>query len=217
MKKHVLTLLIFLVTAVMSVAQDIITKRDGSEIPAKVTEITNQEIKYKRWDNQNGPVYGVDKKEVLFVKYENGAKDIFDTQGALISTVAPTNVNPDASAAVIIAVSPSTNVAKEDLFLKGTQDAERYYSRHAGAGTWTLLTSLLFNGLFGLIPAVACSSTAPKMHNLGYPDQRLMDDQRYAEGYILQAKRKKSRKVWTNFAIGTAISTAYLVIASQQK
>lgn len=215
MKKQVLTLLIFFTTVVTGVAQDMITQRDGSETPAKVTEITNQEIKYKRWDNQTGPLYGVNRKDVLFIKYENGAKDIFDTQGNLTSTVAPTNLNPDTSPTMAVAAYPSSNVTKEDLYLKGTQDAERYYSRHTGPATWTLLTSLFTNGLLGLIPAIACSTTAPKVHNLGYPDQRLMDNQRYAEGYIAQAKRKKSRKVWTNFAIGTAISTVFL-IASQK-
>lgn len=215
MKKQILSLLFFLATVLVSTAQDIITKRDGSEIPSKVTEVTTQEIKYKRWDNQNGPIYGIDKKEVLFIKYENGAKDIFDTQGNLASTVPATNVNPDSPSTISVLVSPISNVTNEDLYLKGTQDAERYYSRHTGPATWTLLTSLLTNGLFGLIPAVACSSTTPKMHNLGYPDQRLMDNQRYAEGYTAQAKRKKSRKVWTNFAIGTAISTV-LLIASQK-
>lgn len=215
MKKQILSLLFFLATVLVSTAQDIITKRDGSEIPSKVTEVTTQEIKYKRWDNQSGPIYGIDKKEVLFIKYENGAKDIFDTQGNLTSTVPATNVNPDSPSTISVQVSPISNVTNEDLYLKGTQDAERYYSRHSGPATWTLLTSLLINGLFGLIPAVACSSTKPKTHNLGFPDQRLMDNQRYAEGYTAQAKRKKSRKVWTNFAIGTAISTV-LLIASQK-
>lgn len=216
MKKQILSLLFFLATVLVSTAQDMITKRDGSEIPSKVTEVTTQEIKYKRWDNQSGPIYGIDKKEVLFIKYENGAKDIFDTQGNLTSTVSATNVNPDSPSTVSVQVSPISNVTNEDLYLKGTQDAERYYSRHSGPATWTLLTSLLINGLFGLIPAVACSSTTPKIHNLGYPDQRLMDNQRYAEGYTAQAKRKKSRKVWTNFAIGTAVSTVLLIAASQK-
>lgn len=58
---------------------DIITLKNGEEINAKVTEIGISEIKYKKCDNLNGPVFSISKVEVFMIKYANGTKDIFDT------------------------------------------------------------------------------------------------------------------------------------------
>ena len=65
------------VTSINTNAQDIITKKDGTDISAKVLEVTTTVIKYKRFENQNGPVISVKKSDVLMVRYENGNKDIF--------------------------------------------------------------------------------------------------------------------------------------------
>lgn len=58
-------------------AQDIITLKSGEEIKAKVTEIANTEIKYKKFDNQSGPAYVLQKSEIFMIKYENGEKEVF--------------------------------------------------------------------------------------------------------------------------------------------
>ncbi len=54
-----------------------IVMKNGDEIPAKVFEIGDTEIKYKKCDNQNGPTYSLKKEDVLMVKYPNGSKDVF--------------------------------------------------------------------------------------------------------------------------------------------
>lgn len=64
-------------------AQDIIIMRNGKEIQAKVAKINNDNIEYKKWTNQDGPIYTVPKQDVFLIKYVNGDKDIFtdeDTQ-----------------------------------------------------------------------------------------------------------------------------------------
>lgn len=58
-------------------AQDLIIKRNGEEIFSKVVEVTGKVVKFKKASNLNGPTYTLNKKEIVFVKYENGEKDIF--------------------------------------------------------------------------------------------------------------------------------------------
>lgn len=58
-------------------AQDNIVMRNGEEIKAKVQEVGLKEIKYKKADNLNGPVYTVLKTDVFIIKYENGSKEVF--------------------------------------------------------------------------------------------------------------------------------------------
>jgi len=78
--KNLLNFLLIIALCMISVstnAQDIITKKDGTDISAKVLEVTTTVIKYKRFENQNGPVISVKKSDVLMVRYENGTKDVF--------------------------------------------------------------------------------------------------------------------------------------------
>jgi hypothetical protein len=59
-------------------AQDIILKKDGSEIRAKVIEITDQQVKYKEFDFQDGPTRNINNVEVFMITYENGQKEVFN-------------------------------------------------------------------------------------------------------------------------------------------
>lgn len=58
-------------------AQDKIVLTNGEEIMAKVTEISDSEIKYKRADNLNGPNMVVYKSSVILINYANGSQDVF--------------------------------------------------------------------------------------------------------------------------------------------
>ena len=46
-------------------AQDVIVKRDGSTILAKVLEMNQDNIKYKKFSNQNGPTYTINLSDVM--------------------------------------------------------------------------------------------------------------------------------------------------------
>jgi hypothetical protein len=59
-------------------AQDIILKQDGSEIKAKVLEITDQHVKYREFDFQDGPTRNINISEVFMITYENGKKELFN-------------------------------------------------------------------------------------------------------------------------------------------
>lgn len=60
-------------------AQDLIIAKNGNDIRAKVVEISQTEIKYKRFDNLNGPTIVIPKSGVLRINYENGTKEVFDS------------------------------------------------------------------------------------------------------------------------------------------
>ena len=59
-------------------AQDVILKQDGSEVKAKVIEITDQQIKYKDFDFQSGPTRIINIPEIFMITYENGQKEVFN-------------------------------------------------------------------------------------------------------------------------------------------
>jgi hypothetical protein len=59
---------------------DNIIMRNGNEIKCVVSEIGISEIKYKKCDNINGPIYTVDKNEVLMIQYANGTNEIIENK-----------------------------------------------------------------------------------------------------------------------------------------
>ena len=54
--------------------QDILVKRNGDEIKVKVMEILPEEIKYKMYDNLDGPMITIYSSEVHKIIYENGTE-----------------------------------------------------------------------------------------------------------------------------------------------
>jgi hypothetical protein len=65
-----------------SVECDNIILKNGEAINAKVTEITDNEVKYKKCHNLNGPTYSVSKSEVSVIKYVNGTEETFPTDSS---------------------------------------------------------------------------------------------------------------------------------------
>ena len=78
MKKILLVLIAVIGFGIVSKAQDVILKKDASEIKAKVLEVTDQQIKYKDFDFQSGPTRNIDISEVFMITYENGQKEVFN-------------------------------------------------------------------------------------------------------------------------------------------
>jgi hypothetical protein len=174
-------------------AQDIVTRKSGDEIRSKVLEVTVTEIKYKRSDNPDGPVYSILKSDVDFILYENGTKDTFNEDYRNETVVITTYSGPD-------------------LYVQGQLDAGRYYQGYKGAATATLGTGLL-SPLVGLAPAIACSATEPGYHKLNLPNPELMKKSEYYNGYMHKAKRIKQVKVWSNWTAAFSINLfAYLII-----
>jgi hypothetical protein len=74
----IIYLIFFTIITFQSLGQDLIITRKGIEITSKVLEITLDAVKYKKFENINGPTYSIGKNEVLIIRYQNGTKSIFD-------------------------------------------------------------------------------------------------------------------------------------------
>jgi hypothetical protein len=75
-RKIIAVIIIFISLVSGAKAQDVIVKTDKSEIKAKVVEIADLSIKYKKWDNQDGPLYNIAKADVFMIIYANGQREI---------------------------------------------------------------------------------------------------------------------------------------------
>jgi hypothetical protein len=76
MKKFYFSLVLSIAGLMMS-AQDMIAKKDGTIIKAKIVEVGEDNIKYKKADNPDGPTYTVSKTSIMSVNYANGEVEKF--------------------------------------------------------------------------------------------------------------------------------------------
>ncbi|MEI6852315.1 MAG: DUF2846 domain-containing protein [Bacteroidota bacterium] len=80
--KNILLVFIGLILFNLANAQDVIFKKNGDEIKAKIQEVGVTEVKYKKFESQDGPVYSILKTDVFMIKYENGTKDVFTSDAS---------------------------------------------------------------------------------------------------------------------------------------
>ncbi|GAB3195737.1 hypothetical protein ABID22_001598 [Pontibacter aydingkolensis] len=210
MKQTLLSLVTFLITLTSLQAQDIITKRTGEKVEAKVLEISLTEIKYKRYSNLEGPIYSLPKAEVMLIQYENKTNEVFELPESGAVTASAGNGSYTGS----VPVGTSENALQQ--YNRGQTDAEMFYEGYKTASTVVLVTSLL-SPLVGLVPAIGTSTSPPKMQNLEAPNYQLLQNPDYAAGYKKKARKMKSAKVWTNWGIGLGANLlAFMLIANSQ-
>ncbi len=158
------------------ISQDIITTKSGEDILAKVLEVNPTEVKYKKFDNNESPIYTILKSDLVMIRYDDGTKDIFN----------------------------EVKVSSEGTLLNGQRDALVNYTGRNSGSIWTGVTTVLFSPLIGVIPAALCASTDPSIKNL-HGDPELMKNREYRMGYTENARKTKRKKVWAGYGTASAI------------
>jgi len=115
-------------------AQDVITKISGEEIKAKVMEVGINEIKYHRFDNLTGPVYTMQKSDVLMIVYEDGAKDVFDKPQSRTQTAMAPQIQPPTVASASAREVPLAEAKKGDIVTINGQKAIVFQTFGGGHG-----------------------------------------------------------------------------------
>ncbi len=130
-----LWLLSLLLCVFSASAQDIITLTDGTSIKAKVEEITDSAIKYRKHTNPTGPVYTVKLHNVSTIVYDNGETDVFNTHADESSSTADdkshspaAQPNTSLNEAELLRIATLTDLGVYD---NTTYDAASYHAKKA--------------------------------------------------------------------------------------
>lgn len=83
MKKILIALL--LIIGVNLIAQDKIYLKNGEKIEAKIIKVTEEKIEYKKFNNQDGPLFEISLNKMQLVVYENGESQIFDNTESIVN------------------------------------------------------------------------------------------------------------------------------------
>ncbi len=76
--KRLILLVLLLVAALPLMAQDMIVRRDGSVVQAKILEVSSSEIKYKKFAKHDGPLFVLKTSEIISINYEDGEVERYD-------------------------------------------------------------------------------------------------------------------------------------------
>jgi hypothetical protein len=177
-------------------AQDMIYWISGDSVAVIVSEISPNEVRYKRFDNPNGPTYMDWRVSIRKIRYANGSEDIFRSIIGIDTTNTPMGIS-SASSKVIYSGA--------NMKFMAISDARRNYQYYRGAATGTFFTSAV-NPILGLIPGIICSSTPPSESNLGVDDRLKMENPVYNKSYKTEASRIKKTRVWGSWAMGLGVN-----------
>lgn len=105
MKKSML-FLAALLCAVVANAQDLIVKTDSTRIEAVVSEISTENVRYKRFARPEGPTYVLPVKEVCYIRYADGFVEEYNRQKPQAQPVVATIKTPASTPAPVPAPAP---------------------------------------------------------------------------------------------------------------
>ena len=109
---NILLFVFLLINVFSSLGQDIIITKKGQDISAKVLEISLTTVKYKRFDNINGPIYNIPKSDVLMIRYQNGTKEMLNGN-SLKNENQLTKIQPNVKEEVSQLDNPNEVIEKE--------------------------------------------------------------------------------------------------------
>lgn len=114
MKRFIFSLVALVITSVCF-AQDIIVQKDGNTITAKVLKVSQSEVEYKKFGNQDGPTYTISTRDLQCINYENGSKDTFVSPNYnpnIVTNETATQFSNDQQLLAMYELSPKLKKAK---------------------------------------------------------------------------------------------------------
>lgn len=85
--------IVALLISVSAFAQDIIITKDAKKIEAKILEVSKSEIKYKDFDNLEGPTFILEVEEINSITYQNGKVVLYNQKQQETSQVEVTEMD----------------------------------------------------------------------------------------------------------------------------
>ena len=92
MGKILLSLALAAAFAIPSFAQDIVILKNGTSVDAKVIEVDDNSVRYKKFNTPDGPTYTAKKETISEIRYKNGSKEIFNQAKATSPDKNPNSV-----------------------------------------------------------------------------------------------------------------------------
>jgi len=150
--KRLLSAIYFITLTCACFAQDIILTKDSRKIEAKVTEVNIENVKYKIFNHQDGPLYTIPKSDIVTITYQNGLVDTFGSVSPTPPAPAQTTATPAQPARNQAQATPVS--AQKTVLTLIEFEKNRKFQLSLGFSPFVLGDDAFFGGnlLFGYLP-----------------------------------------------------------------
>ena len=143
MRKIFIVFVLVLVCSVKGNSQDIIIKNDKTELKAKVLELTEDVVKYKKFEMLDGPIYSINKADVFMIMYSNGTKEYVESK-------LPQKASSTSAATTVYSDSKDPNVMhKSGVYIYDPSDVNNPVKRIEAVRTRSQTSSGGYGGFSG--------------------------------------------------------------------
>ncbi len=98
------------------IQKDLIYKSNNEVVEASILEVSSSQVKYKEWNNQNGPTFILTSEEISKIQFSNGSEKIYSVPAAQpVAQPAPAQAAPAAPAAAAAPAAPAPQPAKPKM------------------------------------------------------------------------------------------------------
>lgn len=163
MKKSTLLLFWALCCGISAaVAQDLIVRTDSTRIEARVTEVSPETVRYKRFSNPDGPTYVLPVAGIDYIRYANGETDRFRQPAApapapaVAAPVPGTPAAPAAAPDAPVAAPAPASATSSDPAAPAALPVQYELKRYAVGDYYD------FNGVKGVV----CKVTEDGLHGM---------------------------------------------------
>lgn len=163
MKKSTLLLFWALCCGISAaVAQDLIVRTDSTRIEARVTEVSPETVRYKRFSNPDGPTYVLPVAGIDYIRYANGETDRFRQPAApapapaVAAPVPGTPAAPAPAPDAPVAVPTPASATSSDPAAPAALPVQYELKRYAVGDYYD------FNGVKGVV----CKVTEDGLHGM---------------------------------------------------
>lgn len=125
MRLKLSVLITFFLFANLAFSQDVLYTTAGSKLKGRVTEINTKDIKYKDFNNLEGPTYVIAKTDVVLIHYSNGTTEVINENPR---TLAPKNTATVAAVEKPIEKPAPKTFDKNDPFGKNKKGEKKDFN-----------------------------------------------------------------------------------------
>lgn len=160
---------------------DVLLLLDGTELPARVEEVTPELVKYRRLDNPMGPLLAIGRAQLFMIRFANGTREVMGVPADRVAA-------PETASAVDPLI--------ERLYQLGRRAAgdAQYIARQGGR-----LAPPLPPPIPIVVPAGAAADEARAAYSQGYHDQ-WQAEPAPSPTAITQLQRERVRRGWLTAA-----------------
>jgi hypothetical protein len=137
---------------------DQLVQKNGERIVVKIFEVNEEEIKYKRCDNIDGPTYTIKKNILSQIIYSNGVKETVVVKETSPPVVAKRVLPRPVKWAAILALVPVLNIVGIYFFpflaVKGKRLIKAYPEKYKGLNLLKFIVALYVIGISSFLLAL---------------------------------------------------------------